>query len=142
MTTSLNLESCTNKLSKFGYHQTTDRLMTDSSPEPNRLPTDSNQTADSNKYVGDATGLNLESRPNSSPNLESCSNQLSKFGYHQTSDRLLTKSQQTSSRLKLNPATEIVVNTRSQFGELFKSALQIWLPSDSRQTSDGLLTDF
>ena len=31
-------------------------------------------------------------------------------------------------------------SNRSQFGELSKSALQIWLPSDSWQTTDWLLT--
>ena len=66
-------------------------------------------------------------------NLESCPNQLSKFGYHQTPDRLLTDSQQTFDRLTLNLATEI--------GELLESALQIWLPSDSWPTADWLMTD-
>ena len=74
----------------------------------------------------------------SSSNSESFPNQLSEFGYHQTPDWLLTDSwhtsewiltdkQQTSDRLTLNPTAEICLRWhQSQFGELPKSALQIW----------------
>ena len=47
----------------------------------------------------------------------------------------------TSDRLKLNPETEIGDDTGSQFGELYESALQIWLTSETCQTPDRLLTD-
>ena len=118
------------ELPKFGYHQTPDSLLTDSwqSPDwlltdswltPNWLPTDFQQT-----HIKPS---NRDWRLKMTPglNLESCLNQLSKFGYHQTPDILLTYSQQTSDRLTLNPATEIGDNTRSQVGELFKSAFQM-----------------
>ena len=72
---------------------------------------------------------------------------------------LLTDSQQTTDRLTLNPTTDskkfVGDDIRSQFGELFKSALQIWralhisfpnlvtirLLTDYWLTPDILLTD-
>ena len=89
-------------------------------------------------------------------NLESCPNQLSKFGYYQTTDRLQTDFGQSFDRLTLNPITDtkkfVGDDNRSQFGELSKSALQIWrviqisspnlvtirLLKDSSQTPNGL----
>ena len=99
-----------------------------------------------------ATGNNLESYPN----------QLSKFGYHQTPDRLLTDSWHTPDWLpahfgqtRLKQERFVGDDTRSQFGELCKSALQIWrafqtsspnlvtirLLTDYWLTPDTLLTD-
>ena len=66
-----------------------------------------------------ATGHNLESYPN----------QFSKFGYHQTPDWLLTYSWLTPIILwtdLLKQQRFVGDDTRSQFGELSKSALQIW----------------
>jgi hypothetical protein len=107
-------------------------------------------------------------------NLESCSNQLSKLvtskilkDFWLTLDWLLTDSwpnpeglltnswqtpdcpQLTPNRLTLNPTTyQQNPDIRFQFGELFKSALQIGylqnqkrLLTDSWRTPDGLLTD-
>ena len=60
----------------------------------------------------------------------------------QTPDRFLTDSQQThikpQNRLR---NLESCPNQLSNFGELSKSALQIWLPSNSWQTTDRLLKD-
>ena len=138
-----NLESYPNQLSKFGLNQTSDILLTDSKLTHSKTP-----------------GFNLES----------CPNQLSKLGYHQTLDRLLTDSwqtpdwlltdsQQTWDRLTLNPTTDskkfVEDDTRSQFGELSKSALQIWrafqisslnlvtirLSKEFSQMPNGLLID-
>jgi hypothetical protein len=58
--------------------------------------------------------------------LESCPNQLSKFGYRQTPDRLLTDSWHTPDLLQTDSTKSVGDDTRSQFGELSKSALQIW----------------
>ena len=87
-------------------------------------------------------GLNLESYPNQHSNL--------------ITSRLLTDSWLTPNfkRLALNPTTDskkfVGDETRSQFGELSKSALQIWrafqisspiwFPSDSWLTPDWLPT--
>ena len=95
-----------------------------------------------------ATGHNLESYPN----------QFSKFGYHQTPDWLLTYSWLTPIILwtdLLKQQRFVGDDTRSQFGELSKSALQIWravqtsspnlvtirLLTDYWLTPDTLLTD-
>ena len=74
-----------------------------------------------------------ELSPMSSPNLESCNNELSKFGAHlgeatyrnnlDTPDCLLTDSWLTPDRLLKDSKKSIL---RSQFGELSQWALQIW----------------
>ena len=85
-------------------------------------------TTESKKVVGDDTTLTL------GLNLESCSNQVSKFGKLSRSAlnlviiRLLTDSQlqQKEKNLKTDSKKFVGDDTRSQFGELSKSALQIW----------------
>ena len=65
------------------------------------------------------------------------------IGYLQTASGHICAS--WPQRLDLGTDTEskfIGDSNRSQFGELSKSALQIWLPSGSWQTTDWLLTDW
>ena len=102
------MESYTNQLSKFGFNRT-----------PDELPTGFQQTHIKNTEIfllKIASGF--------------CPNQLSKFGYYQTTDRLQTDFGQSFDRLTLNPITDtkkfVGDDNRSQFGELSKSALQIW----------------
>ena len=141
MTRGLNLESCLNQLSKFGYHQTPARLLSDSWQTldrlltyslyiPDWLLTDSQYTHIKytlrNKWSCNQVSIwravqisspNLVTvRPTPNPateiwrlemtsclNLERCTNQLSKFGYHQKPDRLLTDIWQTPDRLLTYP---------------------------------------
>ena len=159
-----NSESFPNQPTKFGYHQTPDRFLTDSWqtpdllvidswPTPDWLLTDSQQTSDrltlnptdiwqthiepnGRNLLEMTPGLNLESHPN----------QLSKFGELSksalqiwlpsclTPDWLPTDSHWTKQQ-KFDGD-----DTRSQFWELLKSALQIWLPSTSWQATDWVLT--
>ena len=113
MTLGLNLESSSNQLSKFcWYHSSKNR--------PNRLLIESQQTPRDR----------LLSVWFSSPNLVTI-RLLTDFwrtpdelltDYWHTPEWLPTDFQQTH----INPAREFWDDTRSQFGELFKSALQIW----------------
>ena len=126
-----NLESLPDQLSKFGYHQTPDRLLTDSLLTPNFQQTQLNPATDSKKFVADDTGSQFGE----------LSNQLSKFGElnksalqiwllldsQKSPSRLLKEAHQTpkqSLRMFLDDATSF------QFGELSRSALQIWLLID------------
>ena len=145
------LESCPNQLSNFGELSksvlVTIRLLKDSWQTPDIFLTDSQQTsnrltlnprADSKKFVGDDTRSQYGELSKSalqiwrafqisSPNLVTIR---LLTDYWQTPDILLTDSQQTSDRLTLNPTVDpkkfVGNDSRSQFGELSKSALQIW----------------
>ena len=106
------------------------------------LLTDSQQTSDS-LTLNPATEIGDDTRSQfwkavwiSSPNLVTI-RLLDRLltDSRQTTDILLTDSEQTFDSLTLNPETEIGDDTRSQFGELFKSALQILLLSLSQKQS-------
>ena len=129
-------ESYLKQLSKFGFNQTPDRLLIDSWLTPNGLQ----------DFFWRLQHISIwRAVPISSPTLVTMG--------------LLTDSQQTTDRLTLNPTTDskkfVGDDIRSQFGELFKSALQIWralhisfpnlvtirLLTDYWLTPDILLTD-
>ena len=98
----------------------------------------------------------------SSPNLESFPNQLSKFGYHQTTDRPLTDSWHTSDRLQtyfvktnIKPNSrnffvmmtlclnlESCLNKLSKFGKVSKSALRFIFPTNIHQTTKQALKNY
>ena len=141
-----NLESFPSQLSKFGYHQTPDRLLSDTWHTSDWLLADSQQTSD---------GLTLNPIAEicwrwhqvsiwravqiSSPNLESFQNQLSNFGYHQTSDRLLTDCWHTPDWLPIDFRQTHSRNLFEMTSGL--NLVTIRLPKLSLQTPNGLLTD-
>ena len=147
-----NLESFPSQLSKFGYHQTPDRLLSDTWHTSDWLLADSQQTSD---------GLTLNPiaeicwRWHQVSILESCPDQLSKFGelsksafqfwlpsdFWQTTDWLLTYSWLTPNRLQTDSQQKFVWDDiRSQFGyyQTPKTVLTDtqwtpdWHPTDSR----------
>ena len=119
-------ESYLKQLSKFGFNQTPDRLLIDSWLTPNDLQ----------DFFWRWQQISIwRAVPISSPTLVTMG--------------LLTDSQQTTDRLTLNPTTDskkfVGDDIRSQFGELFKSALQIWRAlhiSFPNLVSIRLLTDY
>jgi hypothetical protein len=101
-------------------------------PTPDLFQTNSWQTPERLQEINFRSQFG-ELSPMSSPNLESCNNELSKFGAHlgeatyrnnlDNPDCLLTDSWLTPDRLLKDSKKSIL---RSQFGELSQWALQIW----------------